>query len=77
MPSERAWSTLRRVTSVPSTKIRPASGWWKPQITLIRVDLPAPLSPMQAEHLAPVDAQVDVAQRGQGTEPLGHALDPQ
>jgi hypothetical protein len=31
----------------------------------------------QAEHLAVLQAQVDVAERGDGAEPLGHALDAQ
>ena len=33
--------------------------------------------PEQAEHLAPLDVQVHLAQRGQGAEPFGDALDPQ
>src|SRR3954471_22950273 len=45
MPSERAWSTERSSTSSPLTTIRPSSGFWKPEMILIRVDLPAPLSP--------------------------------
>ena len=28
IPSERAWSTERRFTSTPSTKIAPLSGRW-------------------------------------------------
>src|SRR5690242_14551761 len=45
MPSERAWSTERSSTSSPLTTSRPASGFWKPEMILISVDLPAPLSP--------------------------------
>src|ERR1700742_2792424 len=45
MPSERAWSTERSSTSSPLTISRPSSGFWKPEMILIRVDLPAPLSP--------------------------------
>src|SRR3954466_1975806 len=45
MPSERAWSTERSSTSSPLTTIRPSSGFWKPEMVLISVDLPAPLSP--------------------------------
>src|SRR4051812_34892893 len=45
MPSERAWSTSRKVTSSPLTTIRPESAFWKPAMIFIRVDLPAPLSP--------------------------------
>src|SRR4051812_37156077 len=45
MPSERAWSTERSSTSSPLTTIRPSSGFWKPEMILISVDLPAPLSP--------------------------------
>src|SRR3954469_21471194 len=45
MPSERAWSTERSSTSSPLTISRPSSGFWKPEMILISVDLPAPLSP--------------------------------
>src|ERR1700742_274344 len=45
MPSERAWSTERSSTSSPLTISRPPSGRWKPEMILISVDLPAPLSP--------------------------------
>src|ERR1700742_240897 len=45
MPSERAWSTDRSSVSPPLTNRRPASGFWKPEMILISVDLPAPLSP--------------------------------
>src|SRR3954447_24916260 len=45
MPSDRAWSTERSSTSSPRMRIRPASGFWKPEMILINVDLPAPLSP--------------------------------
>ena len=42
------------VTSSPLTKIRPAVGLLEAgQMILISVDLPAPLSPTSAEHLAP------------------------
>src|SRR5579872_2694293 len=47
MPSERAWATDLSVTSWPSRMIRPVVGGWKPQMILIRVDLPAPLSPIR------------------------------
>src|SRR6478735_11710044 len=45
MPSERAWSTERSSVSSPLMISRPSSGFWKPDRILIRVDLPAPLSP--------------------------------
>src|ERR1700678_3700977 len=45
MPIERAWSTDLNVTSLPSSRIRPLVGCWKPQMVFSRVDLPAPLSP--------------------------------
>src|SRR4051794_9286830 len=45
MPSERAWSTDLSSVSSPLTIRRPPSGFWKPEMILIRVDLPAPLSP--------------------------------
>src|SRR3954447_18212211 len=45
MPSERAWSTERSSVSSSLMNRRPSSGFWKPEMILIRVDLPAPLSP--------------------------------
>src|SRR3954453_14989755 len=45
IPSEGAWSTERSSTSSPLTTSRPSSGFWKPEMILISVDLPAPLSP--------------------------------
>src|SRR3954465_2456979 len=45
MPSERAWSTERSSVSSPLMNSRPSSGFWKPEMILISVDLPAPLSP--------------------------------
>src|SRR3954447_22217774 len=45
MPSARAWSTELSSTSSPLTMRRPSSGFWKPEIVLMSVDLPAPLSP--------------------------------
>src|SRR3954447_2500751 len=45
MPCARASSTLFGANGLPCRNIWPASGFWKPQMILIRVDLPAPLSP--------------------------------
>src|ERR671922_142579 len=45
MPSDRAWSTDRSSVSSPLTISRPSSGFWKPEMILMSVDLPAPLSP--------------------------------
>src|SRR5512132_4634185 len=45
MPSERAWSTLRGSYGSPRRKRLPSSGFWKPQMIFMSVDLPAPLSP--------------------------------
>src|ERR1700750_390453 len=45
MPSERAWSTDFSSVSSPLMSSRPSSGFWNPEMILIRVDLPAPLSP--------------------------------
>src|SRR3954453_9972536 len=45
IPSERAWSTERSSVSSPRTNSLPSSGFWKPEMILISVDLPAPLSP--------------------------------
>ena len=36
----------------PSTLMVPLSGWYSPDRMLISVDLPAPFSPKQTEHLA-------------------------
>jgi hypothetical protein len=48
MPCRRGASGLAKVVGSPSTAIRPASGWITPEITLIIVLLPAPLSPTSA-----------------------------
>src|SRR3954468_24793558 len=45
IPSERAWSTERSSVSSPRTYSVPSSGFWKPDMILISVDFPAPLSP--------------------------------
>src|SRR3954451_307107 len=45
MPSERAWGTERSSTSSPLMISRPSVGFWKPEMILMSVDLPAPLSP--------------------------------
>src|SRR3954465_13016173 len=45
MPSCRAWSTDLSSISSPLTRRRPSVGFWKPEMILISVDLPAPLSP--------------------------------
>src|SRR3954464_13117002 len=45
MPSERGWSTERSSPSSPLMISRPSVGFWKPEMILISVDLPAPLSP--------------------------------
>jgi hypothetical protein len=42
-----------KCTASPSTSSRPASGWWTPERILMKLDLPAPLSPrMQVTSLA-------------------------
>ena len=59
---------------VSRTKMRPAVGGSTPVITLISVDLPAPLSPIRPTiSLRPI-ARVDVAQRVHGAEIFLHAL---
>src|SRR4051812_15658660 len=45
MPSERAWSTDLSSTSSPCRISFPSVGFWKPEMILISVDFPAPLSP--------------------------------
>src|SRR3954451_23823383 len=48
IPISRAWRGLLSVTGSPLETIEPSSGWCTPEIALIRVDLPAPLSPARA-----------------------------
>jgi hypothetical protein len=48
MPSRVASDGEWILTSSPSKKICPPSGWCVPAIVLISVDLPAPLSPTSA-----------------------------
>jgi len=48
MPSAFASLGLRTATSLPFLRILPASGWYKPNSTLISVLLPAPFSPSRA-----------------------------
>src|SRR5215217_6581255 len=45
MPSDRAWSTLFGSYGSPRRNMRSSSGFSKPQMIFISVDLPAPLSP--------------------------------
>src|SRR6266511_49477 len=48
MPNERASCGLSIVTGSPSIMSSPASAWKTPEMILISVDLPAPLSPTTA-----------------------------
>src|SRR5690349_6581068 len=48
MPACCACSGVAKRTGTPSWEISPASGWYMPVSTLIRVDLPAPFSPTRA-----------------------------
>ena len=48
MPASRASIGLRKVTFRPSMKMSPLSGTTAPDSALIRLDLPAPLSPITA-----------------------------
>src|SRR6266566_8363852 len=45
MPCSSAWRGESKDTWVPSTSYVPELGWCSPEMILIRVDLPAPLSP--------------------------------
>src|SRR4051812_46004323 len=90
MPSERAWSTERSSTSSPLTTRRPSSGFWKPEMILISVDLPAPLSPSRPS-TSPLPrcrsmlrsavtgpkrlATPSMRRTSSGTAPLPHATD--
>src|SRR6478672_9825000 len=48
MPARRASIGVRKCTTLPSSRISPASGTSAPDSALINVDLPAPLSPITA-----------------------------
>src|SRR3954462_12625323 len=48
MPLSRASCGLETAVRLPSSKISPSSYWKTPEIALITVDLPAPLSPATA-----------------------------
>src|ERR1700679_3691313 len=48
MPLSRAACGETNDTLAPSSSISPSSTWNTPEIALIRVDLPAPLSPAKA-----------------------------
>src|SRR3954471_15302459 len=48
MPARRASPGLRNCTGWPSRRISPLSGTIAPESALIRLDLPAPLSPITA-----------------------------
>src|SRR6476620_2798558 len=48
MPACCAWSGVAKRTGAPSYVTSPSSGWYTPVRTLMRVDLPAPFSPMSA-----------------------------
>ncbi len=48
IPAACASWGLRKRTSWPSMRIRPESGKWTPEMTLMSVDLPAPFSPTSA-----------------------------
>ena len=48
MPKPKASLALEITTGFPSIKIAPLSGLWMPPKIFIRVDLPAPFSPMSA-----------------------------
>jgi len=42
-----AFAGVENEASSPSQVIVPSSGWWKPESTLISVDLPAPFWPIR------------------------------
>src|SRR5882724_8861964 len=48
MPLSRASCGLENAVRLPSSRISPSSYWNTPEIALITVDLPAPLSPATA-----------------------------
>src|SRR5690606_36114987 len=49
-PASIASRGLEKVTSSPSIRILPLVGLWTPDIVLMKVDLPAPLSPGRQWH---------------------------
>src|SRR5579884_3946528 len=57
MPARRASSGEVKCIGSPPNKIRPSVGAWTPEIHLIKVDLPAPLSPIMAV-ISPLRAQI-------------------
>ncbi len=54
--------------------MRPLLGGRAPEMRLIRVVLPAPLGPDEAQYLALLQAEAHVANRGEAAEMLGEAL---
>src|ERR1700722_13051668 len=48
IPQSRACWGLSNLISLPAYRKLPPSAWWTPEMILIRVDLPAPLSPARA-----------------------------
>src|SRR5713101_9073611 len=57
MPARRAPSGEEKCTGSPPNMMRPEVGVWTPEIHLIRVDFPAPLSPTIAV-ISPLRAQM-------------------
>ena len=50
MPASMASRGLSNVTGRPPMRIRPLVGLWTPDMVLMKVDLPAPLSPSRQWH---------------------------
>ena len=61
----------RRPTRSPLYQISPSSGWKTPEIALIRVDLPAPLSPASATTSPRTQLEADLLERVDAAEALG------
>ena len=71
-PPGRRSATAESGRPAPSRMISPRSGMTAPEKHLMSVDLPAPLSPMTAEHLARVERR---NRRGRGPRPRAVGLD--
>ena len=77
MPRRQTCSGRAREMSVPSSTIRPSSGWSEPLMQLKSVVLPAPLGPIRPTISRGSIVERDVAVGDQPAEALGAPLDLQ
>ena len=76
MPLARASLTDLNRTSLPSRKIRPASGRWKPGEDFHKGALARAVVPHQTQYFAPAQFEVYVAERHDRAESLGDPFGP-